>query len=192
MTTAFPAFEELHAATRPKVVSYLRRFVGQAEAEDLAQDVFLKVHQGIEGFRGQARPSTWVFQIATHAALDHLKSRSHRTAQAHVASAVLDQIESQAIPAQDQEPVEEEMCRCIRGLVDDLPADYRTIIYLSELKELRVSEIADILGISPGAAKIRLHRARGLLRTQMEQDCRIILDERAELQCDLKPESGPG
>lgn len=192
MTTALPTFEELHAATRPRVVSYLRRFVGQAEAEDLAQDVFLKVHQGLEGFRGQARPSTWVFQIATHAALDHLKSRSHRAAQSSVASVVLDQIESPALSAHDQGPVEEEMCRCIRGLVDDLPADYRAIIYLSELKELRISEIADILDISPGAAKIRLHRARGLLRTQMEQGCRIILDERAELQCDPKPETGLG
>jgi RNA polymerase sigma-70 factor (ECF subfamily) len=192
MATTLPTFEELHAATRPKVVGYLRRFVGQAEAEDLAQEVFLKVHQGLEGFRGQARPSTWVYQIATHAALDHLKSRFHRAAQSRVASVVLDQIEAPAIPAHGQEPVEEEMCRCIRGLVDDLPGDYRTIIHLSELKELRIREIADILGITSGAAKIRLHRARGLLRTQMEQGCRIVLDERAELQCDLKPEAGLG
>lgn len=102
--------------------------------------------------------------------------------------AILEDSLVHVIAAHDQQPLKDEMCRCIRGLVDNLPVDYRTIIYLSELKELRISEIAEIVGITPGAAKIRLHRARQVLRTQMEQKCRIILDEQADLQCDRKVE----
>lgn len=189
MTTEPTAFEMLEAATRPKVVSYLRRFVGPAEAEDLAQEVFLKVYQGLDGFRGEAKLATWVFQVATFTALDRLKSASHRAAQALLPEAVLDGPGAHQVPSHDQGPLKEEMCHCIRDVVDDLPLDYRTIIYLSELKELPIGEVGEILGISPGAAKIRLHRARRMLRAQMEQDCRIILDEQADIQCDRKTEA---
>lgn len=95
--------------------------------------------------------------------------------------------DSHAVPgSQAAQSVKEEMCRCIRSRVDELPVDYRTAIYLSELKELKIGEIAEILGITPGAVKIRLHRARQALRTRLEQQCRILLDEQSELQCDRK------
>ena len=188
-TTLDPTtFEELHSALRPKVVSFLARFVGSSEAEDLAQDVFIKVYQGIDSFRGESKLTTWVFQIATFAALDRLKSASHRASQRLVPEVLIEDHPAQLVPAHDQQPMKDEMCRCIRGVVDRLPVDYRTIIYLSELKELRIREIAEIVGISQGAAKIRLHRARQVLRAQMEQQCRIILDEQADLQCDRKVE----
>jgi RNA polymerase sigma-70 factor (ECF subfamily) len=183
-------FEELHNALGARVAAYLSRYVGSTEAEDLAQEVFLKVHQKLGSFRGEAKLTTWVFQIATHAALDRLKSASHRAAKAEVPHLLQDD-EAYFIPSpQALRPLKDEMCRCIRSLVDELPVDFRTIIYLSELQELGIAEIADILEITPGAAKIRLHRARQLLRTRMEQHCRIILDEHAELQCDRKSSSG--
>lgn len=181
-------FEELHSVLRPKVVSYLTRFVGSSDAEDLAQEVFIKVHQGIATFRGESKLTTWVFQIATFAALDRLKSASYLASQRLVPEILIEDHPAQMIPAHDRQAVKDEMCKCIRGVVERLPVDFRAIIYLSELKELRINEIAEILGISPGAAKIRLHRARHALRAQMEQQCRIILDEQADLQCDRKVE----
>jgi RNA polymerase sigma-70 factor (ECF subfamily) len=189
MTAESTTFEALEAATRPRVVSYLRRFVGPTEAEDLAQEVFLKVYQGLDAFRQEAKGSTWVFQIATFTALDRLKSASHRASQTLLPEAVLEGPGSHHVPSHDLGPLKEEMCHCIRDLVGDLPLDYRVIIYLSELEELRIEEVGEILGISPGAAKIRLHRARRMLRAQMEQDCRIILDEQADIQCDRKLET---
>lgn len=189
LTVESTTFDVLHSAVRPKVVNYLARFVGATEAEDLAQEVFLKVHQGIHAFRSESRLTTWVFQIATHAALDRLKSAAHRASMSLMPETSLEDSPAHRVPAHDQQPLKDEMCLCIRGLVDDLPMDYRTIIYLSELKELRTSEIAAILNISLGAAKIRLHRARQALRRQMEQECRIILDQEADLQCDRKVEN---
>jgi len=180
-------FEQLHADYRSKVLSYLGRFLGAAEAEDVTQEVFLKVHQHLPSFRQECRLSTWVFQIATHAALDRLRSSSHRILSQKART--LDGIEESELPAapgHGNVPLQAEMSHCIRGIIDELPLDYSTIIFLSELKELRVSEIAQILDITPGAAKIRLHRARQALRARMEQDCRILLDERGELNCDRK------
>lgn len=187
MTDLQPSFEQLHEDYRPKVLSYLRRFVEPAEAEDLAQEVFLKVHQNLPTFRLECRLSTWIFQIATHAALDRLKSPSHQIfSQKSYLLDRLDESEHHATSGHGNIPLQEEMCRCIHGFIEDLPVDYSAIIFLSELKELRIAEIAQVLGITPGAAKIRLHRARHALKTRMEQGCRILLDERGELNCDRK------
>jgi RNA polymerase sigma-70 factor (ECF subfamily) len=179
------SFEALHAEHAPKVCSYLRKFVDATEAEDLTQEVFLSVHRSLATFRGQSKVSTWIFQIATHAALDRLRSPSHRLPPSAPTGA-LDDHPEHATPSHEPHALHAEMCRCIHNLVDELPVDFRTIIHLSELKELRISEIAQILDITPGAAKIRLHRARRALKERMEEDCRILLDERAELQCDRR------
>jgi RNA polymerase sigma-70 factor, ECF subfamily len=182
-----PSFEQLHALYAPRVRSYLQRFVDATEVDDLTQEVFLKAHQGLEGFRGQCKVSTWIFQIATHAALDRIRSPLHHLSrQKLIPDSILNSSLEPSAPSHESNPLHTEMCKCIRGLVDELPLDFRTIIHLSELKELKISEIAQILGISPGAAKIRLHRARQALRKRMEVDCRILLDERAEIQCDRK------
>lgn len=187
MTAPPLRFDDLHTQLRPQVVRYLARYVGEAEAEDLAQEVFLKVHQGLETFRGEAKPATWIFQIATFAALDRLKSASHRATRAEVSGPLLEDHGAFALDHHGQQPIKDEMCRCIRSLVDDLPLPQRTILYLSELEELRLEAIAQILGITPGAAKIRLHRARRILKARMERHCQIVLNENADLHCDRKP-----
>ena len=181
------AFEVLHAEYRPKVHSYLCRFVAPAEAEDLTQEVFLKVHQNLSTFRQECRISTWIFQIATHAALDRLKSPSHRIlGQKSLLIEKLDESGQHATPGHENAPLHEEMCRCIQAFVGELPVNYSAILFLNDLKELRLEEIAQVLGITPGAAKIRLHRARQALKARMEHGCRISLDERGELSCDRK------
>ncbi len=175
-------FDALHTALRPRVLGYLARFLDAGEAEDVVQEVFLKVHRGFHTYRGEARRTTWVFQIATHAALDRLKSASHKASRLEAQG----EIHLPHPPDQGSLPLKEEMCRCIRDLVGGLPTASRTILHLSELKELSLGDVAQVLGLSPGAAKIRLHRARKLLRARMERNCRILLDEGAELQCDRK------
>ena len=179
-------FEQLASDLRPRVLRYLSRFVGATEAEDLAQEVFLKVHKGMSSFRGEATWSTWVFQVATHAAMDRLKSASHRASRAAFPETVLDQDASRAHPSHEGQPAKEEMCRCIRNHVDELPLTDRTILRLCDLEELQLEEVARVLEITQGSVKIRLHRARKRLRGLLEQDCRILLDQDAELHCDLR------
>ena len=184
-------FEILHATLRPRVLAFLHRFVTTAEAEDLAQEVFLRVHQGLPGFREESKVSTWVFQIATHLALDWIRSAPHRQALRNLSREEAD-IDPPAHPDPGQVPIQEEMCLCIRDMVSTLPLPYRTIVCLSELRDLDIREIAAILGLTPGAAKIRLHRARQRLRQHMEEGCRFLVDDRGELQCDPKGVSREG
>jgi len=179
-------FEALHAEYHDRVRSHLRRFVNEAEAEDLTQEVFLKVHQKLPGFRGESKLSTWIFQIATHAALDRLRSAGHRHGGSGIADELADDSAFHIDPGHAQEPVREEMNQCIRDLVQTLNPEYAAVLLLSELQELSLEAMARMLECSPGAVKIRLHRARKALRQKMEQACIIYLDPGAEIQCDRK------
>ncbi len=80
------------------------------------------------------------------------------------------------------------MNECIREFVDKLPGNYRTVIILSEIKDLQNQEVADILGISLDAVKIRLHRARARLKAEFEIGCDFYHNEDGDLACDRKKE----
>jgi RNA polymerase sigma-70 factor (ECF subfamily) len=76
MNTIGLEFEHIHAAFRPKIERYLTRMIGEYEAEDLTQDVFVRISQALKTFRGECELSTWIYRIATNAALDRLRSPS--------------------------------------------------------------------------------------------------------------------
>ena len=69
-------FQKVYDTFQPKIHRYLVRFVGDYEAEDLTQEVFVKVGQGLKEFRGESQLSTWIYKIATNSALDRLRSPS--------------------------------------------------------------------------------------------------------------------
>ena len=185
-------FDDIYSEFYPKITHYLTRLVGEHEAEDVAQTVFEKVNTNLSTFKGESKISTWVFKIATNAALDRLKSPSYkRTPSGPLAPVPLQTVESIAItsdkPASpDQKVIRDEMSDCIREFVDRLSSDYRTIIILNELEGFTNNEIAEILQISLDTAKIRLHRARAQLKKSLETGCDFYLDESSELACDRK------
>jgi len=148
-------------------------------------------------FRGESQLSTWIYRIATNAALDRLRSPSFRqTVQKRVAndSIALGEIEpsdkdvwtGEKTPSLETSLIRKEMNECIRNFVENLPTDYRTVVVLSELEGLKNNEIAKILGVSLDTVKIRLHRARAKLKKELETHCSFYRDERNELACDLK------
>ncbi|MHC4519012.1 MAG: RNA polymerase sigma factor [Planctomycetota bacterium] len=193
MGTTGPDFDSIYAEFHEKVGHYLERLVGKNQAEDLTQEVFLKINNALADFKAQSSVSTWVYRIATNAGLDRIKSRSHRedgktgrlekTDDEQKAGSVC--VEGESLSA-EREAIRSEMNACIREYVDRLPTDYRTVIVLSEIKELKNQEIADILGISLDAVKIRLHRARARLKAEFEAGCHFYRDEEGNLACDRK------
>src|SRR6266567_6533821 len=78
MPATVPAFPEVYAMFHPKILRYLANLLGEDDAEDLAQIVFLKVHDGLKDFRGEAKLSTWIYRIATNVAADRARSASFR------------------------------------------------------------------------------------------------------------------
>jgi RNA polymerase sigma-70 factor (ECF subfamily) len=181
-------FSAVYQEYQPKIHRYLTHFSGEAEAADLTQAVFLKVSRSLDGFRGDSSLSTWIYRIATNTAHDHAASslaRQKECEQLFEDDASVDDFPSRS-PGTDREYIRREMNACIRGVVDQLPENYRTVLLLGEFEELSNAEIAAILDISLDTVKIRLHRARTALRNAMECHCSFYHDERSELMCDRK------
>ena len=188
-------FDHIHDSFRTKILRYLTHMVGQRDAEDLTQEVFLKVNQALNTFRGDSQLSTWIYRIATNAALDRLRSPSFRQAGQ---KSLPEEPDSEAefkdqnawtgedVASAETSAIRQEMNDCIQGIVDKLPENYRTVTILSELEGFKNDEIAEILGISIESVKIRLHRARSRLKEELEKACQFYRDERNEFACDRK------
>jgi len=192
------SFQEIYERFQPGVLRFLSRLVGEGEAEDVAQEVFLRVDRGLEGFRGESSMGTWIYRIARNAALDCLRSRP----------AWLESVHQLRTHCSNEDPADgmsqipderasleryligKEMSECIRGRIGNLPGSYGEVLALRELGGMTNAEIASALGVSEGAVKIRLHRARSLLREDLGTHCNLYRDERDELACDPKPAIG--
>jgi RNA polymerase sigma-70 factor, ECF subfamily len=190
MTYTDADFKQIHKIFQPKILRYLSRLVGGHEAEDLTQEVFIKVSQALNNFRGESKLSTWIYKIATNAALDQQRNPAvARKNQINLLNIPAQEIE---IDIEDKKPsveklmIRKEMNQCIRYFIENLPSDYRTVIVLSELEMLKNREIAEILGITPATVKIRLHRAKAKLKNEFETHCNFYRDERNVFSCDLK------
>jgi len=165
--------------------------VGANDAEDVTQEVFVKIDKGLDDFKGQSSLSTWVYRVATNAALDRIKSRDHRRESTLVmpedaGNGTENACAEEPSLSAEREAIRNEMTECIREFVDKLPESYRTVIILSELKDLKNQEIAEVLDISLDAVKIRLHRARVKLKEEFEAGCHFYYNENNELSCDRK------
>lgn len=178
---------DLHA---PGVRRYLARLVGEAEAEDLAHDVFEKAQRALHTHRAEARLSTWLYRIATHSAIDRLRSRAAR--QREVARLHSAPPEGPAEgPRPDREIDRLETRACVLDHIGRLPPSEKAAILLADLGGLTDRGTAEALGVSVGAVKIRLHRARRRLRKLLERSCRVYRDERNELGCEPIGLAGP-
>jgi RNA polymerase sigma-70 factor (ECF subfamily) len=187
MTAKPTEFQLIHDRFRPRILRYLTRLVGECEAEDLTQAVMLKVSGGLAGFREDSSLSTWIYRIATNAALDKLRSpaREHAQDGENAAAEGVAALDSQN-PSVEAAAIRQEMNSCIREFIDRLPVDYRMALVLSEVEGFKNAEIATILRVSLDTVKIRLHRAREKLRDELKGGCSFDRDEAGELACDRK------
>jgi RNA polymerase sigma-70 factor (ECF subfamily) len=184
--------KELYEREAPSIRRYLATLVGSPDAEDLAQEVFARAHAAAASYRGEASLSTWIRRIATHVAIDHLRSPASRL----VALAPPGQAEDESVaevgreaepPRQELGLIREEMRSCIVDLVHRLPPQYAEVIVLGELRGLKDRDVAAALGVTLEAAKIRLHRARAALRDLLVGHCDLDRDPDAGFGCDRKP-----
>lgn len=183
------SFADIYQEFHPRIHRYLRNQCGEADATDLTQAVFLKVSQALGDFRNESSLATWIYRIATNTAHDHAVSslsRQRGNEQPVDENSSLDDFPDYTAPGTEREYIRREMNNCIRGVAEQLPETYRTVLLLSELEELSNGEIADILGININTVKIRLHRGRTELREAMTCQCSLYHDERNELMCDRK------
>lgn len=180
-------FDSLTRSTRNDLVRYATRLVGDANAEDVVQLVLSKAALALTEFRGEASPRTWLFRIATNTAHDWNRAHS----KVRVAPLDSDQEEfdfdfATVDASQERRLVREEMSQCVGEVLRTLPENYQDILALSDCDELTDREVADILGTTLGATKIRLHRARAKLKEALEGTCSFYRDTENTLCCDRK------
>jgi RNA polymerase sigma-70 factor (ECF subfamily) len=168
---ATDSFSQIYTTYKPKVRKALLRFVDSSEVDDLTQEVFIKVEQALKGYRGESSLPTWIMRIATNTAIDRLRSPSHRHIACESMSLDDDSGELLACAGPDAAPdwkvFSQERSRCFMFFLDQLPAAFRKVFVLSELEGLSNAQIAHDLGISLASVKIRLHRGKERLFSQI-------------------------
>jgi RNA polymerase sigma-70 factor (ECF subfamily) len=172
------AFEALVRRYQSWVFTLALRMVGEpAEAEDMAQEIFLKAYRGLRGFKGASRFSTWLYSIASHHCLNHVQalrrrpSASRRGAEHQNASnndppAAVDRLPDGA-PRADALLEQADLARIVQAELARLTEDHRIILVLRDIQGLSYEEIAETLGLELGTVRSRLHRARLEMKTRL-------------------------
>lgn len=157
------AFDELVRRTYGDVFRLAVRLTGnEADASDVVQDTYVRAFRGLRRFRGDAQFSTWLYRIASNCASSFTARRSRQRCDS------LSVVEGVAETDPDRDPTLRAEATTLRQTIEraleDLPQRLRAVVVLRHLEDLSHREIAERLGISESATKVRLHRARTTLR----------------------------
>jgi RNA polymerase sigma-70 factor, ECF subfamily len=169
------ALNDLMARHALPVFQFLCRMLGnEDDANDLAQETFLRVYQHRASFKPGARFTTWLYTIAANLARNHHRWRTrHPNASLDAESEATGQSIGDVLPSSDPAPdsiaVATERAAAVRAEVERLPADMREVIILCEWQDLSAAEAAAILDTTPKAVDNRLYRARNLLRERLKR-----------------------
>jgi RNA polymerase sigma-70 factor (ECF subfamily) len=137
----------------------------EAEAEEAVQDAYLQAYRSLDGFRGEAKLSTWLVRIAANQALMRRRRRASRGEVIPIGEGAIDMK-----PGPENEAMRGEVGRLIETKIDALPEGYRTVFLLRAVEELSVEETAAALDMPPATVRTRFFRARGLLRESLARD----------------------
>lgn len=166
------AFERLVRAHSGRMLSVCRRILrNDEEAKDAVQEAFVSAFRGIRSFEGTSQLGTWLHRIAVNASLMRLRSKKRRPEESieDLLPRFSEDGHARNDP-QDWSPSALQMVETretrdfVRGCIDRLPEMYRVVLLLRDIEELDTAEAAEVLGVSEGVVKVRLHRARHALR----------------------------
>jgi RNA polymerase sigma-70 factor (ECF subfamily) len=163
------------------------RVADAASAEDILQNVFLKIQQRLSTLRGMEKIESWVHQIARNAIVDHYR------AQRPTDELPDDLAQPLEDPSDDAETEQERaaLLAAFRRMITELPEPYRQAIQLTELEGLTQQQLASRLGISLSGAKSRVQRGRTMLKDMLLECCRFEFDRRGGiLECEPRQKTG--
>jgi RNA polymerase sigma-70 factor (ECF subfamily) len=174
------AYEELVRTYGGRLLAVARRFLPvEEDARDAVQDAFLSAFRGVHRFEGNAQLSTWLHRIVVNASLMKLRTRRRKPEQSieDLLPGYLEDghFERPASPWRTDglDPAEQnELRELVLRSIHSLPEGHRNVLLLRDIEDFDTEEAADLLGISPGAVKTRLHRARQALRELLEPHLR--------------------
>jgi RNA polymerase sigma-70 factor (ECF subfamily) len=168
------ALNDLMERHATPIFHFLCRMVNnEDDANDLAQETFVRVFKSSASFRLEQRFSSWLFTIAANLARNHFRWRArHPNVSLDAENAETEQTLGSTLPATGHAPNEQalatERARAVRAAVEQLPEDLREAIVLCEWEDRSLAEAATILEATPKAVESRLYRARGILREHLK------------------------
>jgi len=167
------AFELLVERYQGRIFRLACRLTSDTDAPDVLQETFLQAYRHLSSFRGESQFGTWLYRIATNAALMHRRTRARRPAEPldaflprfdtdgrHVGTPAELQLASQADELLDRQFLAEKA----RAVIARLPDLYRDAFVLRDLEEMSTADVAHALGVEPATVRQRVHRARLMLR----------------------------
>lgn len=168
---------------RARLHGFVGRRVGNPEdAEDVVQDVFVRMQRNIDALSSADRLDAWAFRIARNAIADHYRSPNRRyVAGEAAAKVVIDGLGADGVDGEPPNDARAEMACCIAPMVRGLPDDYRRAIELTELEGMTQAAAAERLGLSVPGAKSRVQRGRARLRAMLLHCCQIETDRRGRV-----------
>lgn len=167
------AWKELEQRLRPYLA---RRVASPADIDDLLQDIFVRMHQGLASLDDEERFGGWVYRIAQNAIVDRARRRARQPAVEW-----RDDLEPELGSATPSDDLQSDLGECVALFVSRLPSPYRQAVTLTELEGLTQKQAADMLGISLSGVKSRVQRAREKIRGMFEQCCQISVDGRGRV-----------
>jgi RNA polymerase sigma-70 factor (ECF subfamily) len=170
------AFEYLVQKYRRPMVSFMYRMArNSAAAEDLAQEVFLRIYRSRETYEASAKFTTWLYRIATNLAVNHTRDSRHERPEVQVSLDEPDEDTGTTLELPDsslnaeQQMVRRERMLAIRRKVEALPEQQRLAVIMHKYQQMDYKQIADVLKKSESATKSLLFRAYETLRDQLKE-----------------------
>lgn len=166
-------WREYHAGLRAFIK---KRIPDDAAADDVLQNVFLKMNAGLTSLKDETKLTSWLYQTTRNAIIDHFRSQKP-------AEELPEWLPQPETDPGDQ--VTRELSACLKPMIQRLPKAYREAVILSELKGLKQQDVADAQGISLAGAKSRVQRGRAQLGKMLAECCRLEFDHQGRL-CDYE------
>lgn len=160
------SFEALVQRYENRIYTLVYCVVAQREeAEDVTQEVFLKVYRQLSTLNQQASFAAWLYRIATNAALDALERSKHRPQAAATPPSQADAItpldhQPSALPGPEESALQAELRACIQQVLGELEQDQARVLVMRDFENLNYEDIASSLDLGLSAVKMRIHRAR--------------------------------
>jgi len=166
------AFDFLVIKYQHKIIQLVNGYVKDpSEAQDVAQEVFIKAYRALGNFRGEAAFYTWLYKIAINTAKNYLLSRARRNSNSHVDiqdAEVLEQAQQlRNIETPERQLLNEEIIDTIKAVIDNLHEDMRTAIILREFEGMSYEEIAEAMDCPVGTIRSRIFRARDAIDSKL-------------------------
>jgi RNA polymerase sigma-70 factor (ECF subfamily) len=163
-------FNRLVLKHKDRVFGLCRRLLGDRdEAEDAAQEAFVRVFHGLGEFRLEAKFSTWLYRIAVNVCKNKMESKQYRENRNRQSLEAMDAEDGPASPSPAQELEAKDRRQCIEAAIARLPDEQRVLVVLRDVEGRSYEEMAETTGLNPGTLKSRLNRGRRQLQEWLKE-----------------------